>query len=313
MRPQANARLRYPVALICALLAGALAPPAHAATPEQHAALCERAIINGARRGGVPERVLRAISLTETGRRIGGALRPWPWAVNVEGKGFWFDGRAEALAFVKAQMQLGKRSFDVGCFQINYRWHGHAFPSVEAMFDPEVAATYAAQFLRSLHHERGSWPLAAGAYHSLTPHYANIYRARFERILAGIGGEVLNPGEIQMAAAEADTDLGIEPEEPRESRTRMKRGPLIISIPADGPPPEPVMGSVAAVAGPAVNSVLFQHGGGPLLSEGGSLFVEGRQPLFTGGRQPLVDGEAEFAGRVEGAPLSAQLAAEFLF
>ena len=70
--------------------------------------------------------------------------------------------------------------------QINYRWHGHAFPSLEDMFDPEWTATYAAQFLRTLYEERGSWSAAAGAYHSLTPELAQKYRARFDRLLAGL-------------------------------------------------------------------------------------------------------------------------------
>ena len=74
---------------------------------------------------GVPQDVLHAISLTETGRAQGGRLRPWPWAINREGKGFWFKNRDEALAFAKASLAEGRRSFDVGCFQINYHWHGH--------------------------------------------------------------------------------------------------------------------------------------------------------------------------------------------
>ena len=99
-------------------------------------------------------------------------MRAWPWAINREGKGYWFKTREEALAFAKASLAEGRTSFDVGCVQINYRWHGHAFPSLEDMFDPEWTATYAAQFLRTLYEERGSWSAAAGAYHSLTPELA---------------------------------------------------------------------------------------------------------------------------------------------
>ena len=66
-------------------------------------------------------------------------------------------------------MAAGRRSFDVGCFQINYHWHGHNFPSLEAMFDPDTGADYAARFLQSLYAERGNWSAAAGAYHSQTP------------------------------------------------------------------------------------------------------------------------------------------------
>ena len=55
-------------------------------------------------------------------------MRAWPWAINREGKGYWFESREEALAFAKASLAEGRTSFDVGCVQINYRWHGHAFP-----------------------------------------------------------------------------------------------------------------------------------------------------------------------------------------
>jgi len=189
------------------------------------AALCERAIVAGARNSGVPQEVLHAISLTETGRASGGKLRPWPWAVNREGQGFWFQNREEALAFAKKSVAEGRRSFDVGCFQINYHWHGDGFASVESMFDPEVAAAYAARFLQDLHAESGSWSRAAGAYHSRTPHFANIYRARFDRILADLGGQPL----VVAAAAGAD-EPEAEAGPPRKSRMRMARGPLIIRV-----------------------------------------------------------------------------------
>ena len=53
--------------------------------------------------------MLHAISLTETGRPQDGRLRPWPWAINREGKGFWFENRDEALAFAKASVAAGRR------------------------------------------------------------------------------------------------------------------------------------------------------------------------------------------------------------
>ena len=94
---------------------------------------------------------------------------------------------------VKASLAEDRKSFDVGCVQINYRWHGHAFPTLEDMFDPEWTATYAAQFLRTLYEERGSWSAAAGAYHSLTPELAQKYAARFDRILADLA-----PGAYEL-------------------------------------------------------------------------------------------------------------------
>lgn len=151
--------------------------------------ICYRAIDRASRQLNVPRDVMLAISLTETGRRMGGQSRPWPWTVNMEGKGFWFDTRAEALAYVKKRHAEGARSFDVGCFQINYKWHHQHFRSIEDMFDPQINASYAAKFLGDLFREKGSWSRAAGAYHSRTPEYATRYSARFDRYRARLNGQ----------------------------------------------------------------------------------------------------------------------------
>ncbi|MBP6999918.1 lytic transglycosylase domain-containing protein [Amaricoccus sp.] len=210
------------------LLIASVLPGAAQATEadERGAALCERAIVDGARRGGVPVDVLRAIALSETGRMVGGQLRPWPWAINREGEGHWFASRDEALAFARASVAAGRPSFDVGCFQINYNWHGHAFPSLEAMFDQEVAGTYAAQFLRSLQHELGDWSRAAGAYHSRTPERAERYRARFDRLYAGVAG-------TPLVVAAAEPEAAAEPAIPRKSRTRVGVRPKVINLAGD--------------------------------------------------------------------------------
>lgn len=165
----------------------ALAGPA-ARAEQDPTVLCDVAAHHASERTGVPLSVLRAIALTETGRKRGGALRPWPWTVNMEGAGRWFDAPEEAERYVATHMDRGARSFDVGCFQLNYRWHGEAFASVAAMFEPEANALYAARFLKRLYAEFGDWSLAAGAYHSRTPEFAERYRKRFDRLRAGVDG-----------------------------------------------------------------------------------------------------------------------------
>lgn len=153
------------------------------------AALCDAAAQRAAARSGVPVSVLRAISLTETGRTTGGRFAPWPWTVNMEGKGKWFASSAEALRYVEAQHARGARSYDLGCFQLNARWHGAAFPNLPTMLDPDRNAEYAARFLSDLYREFGDWSLAAGAYHSRTHSLANAYRARFDRIRSRLTGK----------------------------------------------------------------------------------------------------------------------------
>lgn len=168
------------------------------------AGICEGAALVASRESGVPLDVLRAISLTETGRRGAAGFLPWPWTVNMEGAGKWFDSAEAALDYVNRNFARGARSFDVGCFQLNYRWHGKAFASIEDMFDPVANARYAARFLRDLHTELGDWTRAAGAYHSRTPKYATKYAARFDRIREGLGDQVLPLPTIPDAAPVAD-------------------------------------------------------------------------------------------------------------
>lgn len=158
------------------------------------AALCLEAAIDAARINPVPVSVLVAITLTETGRTQAGEMQPWPWTVNIDGVGHWFDDRQSAEDFAAAQLAAGHRSFDVGCFQVNYRWHHEAFNSLAQMFDPLANATYAAGYLARLQTELNDWSVAAGAYHSRTPELAQRYRARFDRlhgdlVAAGIDGD----------------------------------------------------------------------------------------------------------------------------
>ena len=174
------------------LVAAAGSGSVHAASDP--ASLCDRAAEIAAAETGVPLSVLLAIARAETGRRRQGLLAPWPWTVNMEGAGRWFETSAEALAYVEKSRANGSRSFDIGCFQINHLWHGDAFSSVEAMFDPVTNARYAAQFLETLYRDTGSWTTAAGYYHSRTPDRATRYAERFERIRQGLAKHA-EPGE----------------------------------------------------------------------------------------------------------------------
>lgn len=196
--------------LILALLA-TISGGADAYASSDPAAICDQAASEAARRTGVPVSVLRAISLTETGRKRGGTFRPWPWTVNMQGQGHWFESEDEARAYVYREFSRGARSFDVGCFQINYKWHGQAFRSIDEMFDPLANALYAARFLQTLHIELGDWGRAAGAYHSRTPEFADRYQARFERLHAGLAGSPADDiPEIPDIVAAANAAAGLE-------------------------------------------------------------------------------------------------------
>lgn len=157
-----------------------LAFPASAASlPE----VCDRAALQSAERHGVPPQVMLAITRVETGRNHEGVLAPWPWSVNVNGESHWFDNQQEAASFAQAQIEGGQTNVDLGCFQLNWRWHGENFPSVEQMLNPSENAEYAAGFLTEQRERRGNWVDAVAAYHSTSPQHAETYIEKVEAVL----------------------------------------------------------------------------------------------------------------------------------
>lgn len=137
---------------------------------------CRSAIAVAEQSSGVPDRLMRAIGIVESGRRDeAGVMGAWPWTINAEGVGSYYATKAEAIASVNALRARGVRSIDVGCMQVNLFHHGDAFASLEEAFDPIANARYAARFLLRLLGQTGSWPAATAGYHSLTPEIGEPY------------------------------------------------------------------------------------------------------------------------------------------
>lgn len=204
---------------------------------------CFEAIIEAQRRYQIPDNLLLAIGLQEAGRRVDGHPTVWPWAVNAEGRGLFFSSRDTAIEWVKAQQSQGVRSIDVGCMQINLRWHDNAFKSVEDAFDPTKNAIYAASFLSELKRSEGSWWRAAGSYHSKTDVHRDRYLASLSQNL-----KVANAYLDQMhaiarhqttAASHAKTErlakptvLWGSPQSKQNAYSIYTRQPLISSFPS---------------------------------------------------------------------------------
>jgi hypothetical protein len=177
--------MRSIITLMALLLAGnAWAGTARLAAPPD---LCESAIAAAEFRGRLPPRMLTAIAEEESGRRDAetGTVRPWPWTINAEGAGQFFDTKAQAVAAVRILQARGVRSIDVGCLQVNLMFHPDAFASLDEAFDPDRNAAYAARFLNTLYAASHDWKQAIGDYHSETPELGEPYRiqvlARWQR------------------------------------------------------------------------------------------------------------------------------------
>ncbi len=158
--------------------------------------LCRQAIEAASRMEAIPPGLLGAIGRVESGRRdpLTGMVNPWPWTINVEGTGYTYGTKAEAVAAVGAFRARGARSIDVGCMQVNLMHHPNAFASLDQALDPGANAAYAARFLRQLMDQTHDWGRAAALYHSATPELAAEYGAKVraawpqETALAGAFG-----------------------------------------------------------------------------------------------------------------------------
>jgi hypothetical protein len=158
---------------------------------------CDLAAAQAAKRSGVPIDILLAITRVETGR--GGSMpQPWPWTINSDGQGDWYDSKDQAVSAAFDHLTDGTGTFDVGCFQLNFRWHGDGFADLSDMFDPIKNADYAAAFLMQLYQESGDWSKAVSAYHSRSADLAEPYLQKVKSVLA-TPLEVPAPTEVVAA------------------------------------------------------------------------------------------------------------------
>jgi hypothetical protein len=132
----------------------------------------------------VPADVLYAVALTESGTYVKAlnARLPWPWTLNIAGKGSYYSTRVQALRAAREALDGGIRSIDLGLMQVNWRYHADALGSLEAAIDPSHNLTVGARILATCHARRGDWFGALECYHAPNhPSRAKAYRQRVER------------------------------------------------------------------------------------------------------------------------------------
>lgn len=153
---------------------------------------------------GVPAEVLYAIAMTESKMSLGEAIRPWPWTLNVGGKGYRYDSRDEACQALRRFLQ-NTRVIDVGIAQMNVRWQtvfhaGGRFQNPCDGLNPYANLEEAAAVLQEQYQVAGDWVQAAGRYHRPAGGApAARYRRKVAKELAKLdGGEDPSPA---LAAA----------------------------------------------------------------------------------------------------------------
>lgn len=168
--------------------------------PSRYATVCDQAAAIASRETGVPLDLMKAIARTESGITVQGSYVPWPWTINVEGQGKRLRSLEDARIAFSQSHSSDVTNIDVGCFQVNHKWHGSEFASIDSMLDPADNARYAARFLKELHAEFGNWLKAAAAYHSRNEGLSDLYMARLIPILNQVRSSDGN--SVQIADAQ---------------------------------------------------------------------------------------------------------------
>lgn len=188
---------------LLAAAAIAFAAPAFAQEDLAPELQCLRYLQSYERSMQIPQGLLTAISYVEAGRpATNGEMTAWPWTINVNGLGSYFETKDAAVAAVRKLLDEGQRSIDVGCMQINLRYHPNAFRTIEDAFDPSLNVAYGAQFLTSLHQLQGSWAKAVERYHSSDDGRREEYR---EKVLAFWNKDARNIVMNAVLAENTDT------------------------------------------------------------------------------------------------------------
>ena len=182
---------------------------AHPSWAEQQSALCTAAVHDAEGRYPLPGGLLGTIAKVESGRPITAMsdVRAWPWTIDADGQGYFFESKAAAVAWAKLALARRVNFMDVGCMQVDLQMHPGAFHSLDDAFDPATNVDYGAHYLQRLHDAdaNGNWYVAVGLYHSHTPLLAAAYRDRVAAVGAGIVTGFGAPEPLYMRALKAGT------------------------------------------------------------------------------------------------------------
>ena len=156
---------------------------------------CEYLALDAERRYGLPENILLSISRVESGyKKVDGVTRAWPWTLNAGGDSAYFQTKEDALISLKERVKKGVTNIDIGCMQINYRWHKKFFNDLTDMISPSKNVDYGARFLKRLYQRHGSWEKAVKYYHSSKNKFNIKYYKKVKAVWAKENNEAsLNP------------------------------------------------------------------------------------------------------------------------
>lgn len=139
----------------------------------------------------VPSDVLFAVCLQESGKQWQDKHLPWPWTLNIAGKGVYYETQAEAQHQLLQVINGGSCRVDIGLCQVHWCAHKKNFNAPTQLLNPYINLAYAAKLIRSEYdytqrQGNADWWIAVGRYHSpgnltLASRYRERVKARWQR------------------------------------------------------------------------------------------------------------------------------------
>lgn len=114
--------------------------------------------------------LLYSVSLMEsrkTSKEINGYLQPWPYAINIDGEGYFPETFSRAKSLLnKAISDPGVANIDAGIMQVSIKWHGHRVNNPADLLVPGIAISVGAEILdEAIRSAPGDMELGVGRYH----------------------------------------------------------------------------------------------------------------------------------------------------
>ncbi|MSP48542.1 MAG: lytic transglycosylase domain-containing protein [Alphaproteobacteria bacterium] len=201
-------RLFARLAVACALLAPGIA----SAAPN----LCTTGVAEAERTHGIPEGLLLAMAIQESG--VSG--QPYPWALNLGGRVVYASTQDAAQKILGERRAKGRKNLYAGCMQLSVFHHGRAFASLRDLLQPQRNVAYAARYLAAHYDDYGDWQAAVRRYQGGKARQSAAYFCRVLRTLGEIRpatARSLDTGRCGLLPAIAATP---EPEPARSPLSR---------------------------------------------------------------------------------------------
>lgn len=156
----------------------------------------------------IPSNILQAIARVESARLYKNKLEIWPWTVQSQGRSYYLSSKERAVKIVEQLLNQGIDDIDVGCMQVNLKYHPNAFKDLSSAFEPTQNIAYAARYLKSLYDSYKSWSKAIAYYHSRNPYKNQAYLKKvnqFRNILSTDIKASSTQGLVRFISYKSDT------------------------------------------------------------------------------------------------------------